>query len=91
MDELRAEIDRIDLELVALLAERAAFIDRAVELKRVGGLPARAAARIDQVIANARDAATARGLDPELVTALWRQLVEWSVVCEERELGTRVP
>jgi isochorismate pyruvate lyase len=26
-------------------------------------------------------------LDPELVEALWRQLVEWSIAREERLLG----
>ena len=34
MAELRAEIDRLDRELVALLARRAGYIDRAVAVKR---------------------------------------------------------
>jgi len=41
MAQLRAQIDQIDKELVALLALRAKHIDRAIELKPGEGLPAR--------------------------------------------------
>ena len=41
MADIRAEIDRIDAGLVRLLAERAAYIDRAAVIKAVAGLPAR--------------------------------------------------
>jgi isochorismate pyruvate lyase len=34
MAELRAEIDRLDRELVALLARRAGYIDRAAAVRR---------------------------------------------------------
>lgn len=87
MDELRAEIDRIDAELVALLVRRAACIDRAVVLKRAAGLPARIDARVEEVLAKVRAAAEADGLSPALVEALWRRLIEWSIGREERALG----
>jgi isochorismate pyruvate lyase len=89
MDELRAEIDRIDRDLVALLARRAGYVDRAVELKRAAGLPARIDARVDEVVANARAAAAAGGLDPDLAAALWDRIVEWSIAREERALERR--
>jgi isochorismate pyruvate lyase len=87
MDELRGEIDRIDRALVALLARRAACIDRAIELKRAAGLPARIEARVEEVAANARAAAEAEGLDGPAVEALWRRIIEWSIAREERVLG----
>jgi isochorismate pyruvate lyase len=87
LDELRIEIDHIDRELVALLARRARCIDRAVTLKRAAGLPARIDSRIAQVLANARSSAMGSGLDPDLVTAIWRQVIEWSVAREERVLA----
>jgi isochorismate pyruvate lyase len=87
MDELRVEIDRIDRELVALLARRAACIDRAAELKRAAGLPARIEERVDEVLANARAAAGAQALDAALVGRLWREIVEWSIAREERALA----
>ena len=34
MDHVRAEIDRIDVELVSLIAERFAYVDRAWQFKK---------------------------------------------------------
>jgi len=41
MATLRAQIDSIDVELIALLVTRSRYIDRAVDLKKIEGLPAR--------------------------------------------------
>ena len=90
MDELRGEIDRIDAELVALIARRVACIDRAVELKRAAGLPARIAPRVEAVAGNARAAAAAWGLDADAVEALWRTIIEWSIAREAVSLGDPV-
>ncbi len=87
MAPIRADIDRIDRELVALLARRASCIDRAIAVKRDAGLPARIDTRVDEVIDNARATAAREGLDPELVAALWRRLVEWSIAREETALA----
>jgi isochorismate pyruvate lyase len=87
MRELRRQIDRLDRELVARLAERARYIDRAAELKPGEGLPARIEARVEEVVANVRREAAAVGLDAALAEALWRQLIEWSIAREDRVLG----
>lgn len=87
MAELRAAIDALDAEIPALLARRAACIDRAVELKRAGGLPARIEARVGEVRANDRHNAAAAGLDPDFADRLWSEIVEWSIAREERMLG----
>ncbi|GAA0289897.1 chorismate mutase [Rhodovulum strictum] len=87
MEELRAQIDALDGDLVARLAERARYIDRAAELKPAEGLPARIGPRIDEVIARVRARAAAEGLDPELVERLWRELIEWSIAREEVAMG----
>jgi isochorismate pyruvate lyase len=87
MPELRAEIDRLDRDLVALLARRAAFIDRAVEIKRDAGLPARIDERVEEVVARVRAAALAAGLDADLAEGLWRDLIEWSIAREAGALG----
>ncbi len=84
MEELRLQIDRLDLDLVALLAERAGYIDRAIALKTENGWPARIPERVEEVVMNARDTAEAQGLDPDLVEMLWRQLVDWSIAREAR-------
>ncbi len=60
MTEVRAGVDQVDRELVALLARRFAYMDAAARIK-----PARGAVRDEgrkaQVIANARAAAEAAG------------------------------
>ncbi len=86
MAELRSLIDGLDRELVALLATRAACIDRAIALKSQQGLPARIEDRVEQVVANVRAAARAEGLDEALAATLWREIVEWSITREERAL-----
>lgn len=86
MNDLREQIDRVDLALVALLAERVGYIDRAAEIKRVAGLPARIPARVAQVVANVRRAAVP-GFDPDMAEALWRDLIEWSIRREEAALA----
>ncbi len=87
MAELRAAIDALDGEIVALFARRAGYIDRAIELKPTEGMPARIGPRVEDVVDKVRAAAGARGLDPALAEAVWRQVIEWSIAREERILG----
>lgn len=91
MAPVRAEIDRLDRELVALLVARAACIDRAIAVKAAERLPARISPRVEEVVANVREAAAEGGLDVAFVEALWRQIIEWSIAREERALGSEVP
>lgn len=87
MRELRAEIDRLDHDLVQLLAERAGYIDRAAEIKADVDLPARIHPRVEEVVANVRTHAQTYGLPPDLVEKLWRRLIDWSIAREESHLG----
>ena len=87
MAELRSAIDALDRTLVSMLAERAAYIDRAAELKSQNGLPARIGARVEEVVENARKSAEESGMDPDITEAIWRQLIDWSIAREEKILG----
>ena len=87
MPELRDQIDALDAEIVALLAERAAYIDRAITLKPALGWPARIPDRVEEVVGKVRGTAEAKGLDPDLAEALWRRLIDWSIAREERQMG----
>ncbi len=86
MDQVRIEIDRIDEELVALIAERLTYVDRAWQFKKT---PADATVpwRIQQVVDKVRARAENTGLPPELVEALWRQMIGWFIQYEETKLG----
>lgn len=87
MAELRVQIDAIDVELITLLVTRSRYIDRAVDLKKIEGLPARTTDRVAEVLAKVQATATELGLDPDLARLLWSELIEWSIQREIQELG----
>ena len=79
MDELRHQIDKLDVKIIELLANRSKFIDRATELKKSNGMPARIPERIESVVSNARNVAEELDLDADLVEKIWRILIDWSI------------
>ncbi len=87
MADLRAQIDRIDVDLIKRLANRSRYIDRAVDLKRIEGLPARTTDRVAEVLDKVGSTASEQGLDPDLARKLWTELIEWSIQLESKELG----
>ena len=86
MPALRARIDALDEQIVTLLAERSALIDRAARIKARDGLPARIDARVEEVVANARRHAADAGLSPDLIEDIWRKLIEAAIAQEDRHL-----
>ena len=91
MGQVRAEIDRIDVALVDLIAERFYYVDRAWQLKQAAGTEgATVPWRIQQVIDKVRARAASRGLPPEMVDmvgAQWRNMIGWFIQYEEEKLS----
>ncbi|AVO39634.1 chorismate mutase [Pukyongiella litopenaei] len=87
MQALRTQIDRLDKDLVAMLALRARYIDRAAELKPGEGLPANIPDRVDAVLDNVRASADGAGLDPDLAEQVWRLLIGWAIERETVAMG----
>jgi len=81
MAELRAEIDRLDRELVAMLAQRQRYIERAAEIKQDRAV-VRDEARIEDVVAKVLVAARKAGLDPKIAEPVWRLLIERCIAHE---------
>jgi isochorismate pyruvate lyase len=81
MAEVRAGVDQVDRELIALLRRRFDYMDAAARIKPERGA-VRDEARKAQVIANAREAASAAGLPAGAVADLWDDLVEASIAYE---------
>lgn len=81
MREVRAGVDQLDRELVALLARRFAYMDAAARIKPERG-HVRDEARKAEVIANACAEAARLGVPEAVVGALWEQLVEASIAYE---------
>jgi isochorismate pyruvate lyase len=88
MADLRIQIDALDEELIRLLALRSGYIDRAVDLKKIEGLPARTTDRVAEVLGKVRSLAAAHDLDPALAETLWGELIEWGIQRELKELDT---
>lgn len=86
MPTLRDQIDALDRELVGLLKKRAGYIDRAVEIKREIGLPARIPDRVEEVVSRVRAESAKQDLDADLAEFLWRHLINWSIDREAREI-----
>ena len=87
MDDIRANIDRIDADLMALFSERWSFIRRAAEIKAECGLPADIPARVAEVRDNARRNATTHSLDPDFYDRLWSDLIQQAIAYEKSQLG----
>jgi len=87
---VRVEIDRIDQAMVDLICERFAYVDRAWQLKNAPA-DARVPWRIQQVIDKVKARAAENDLPPELVEALWRQMIGWFIQYEEERLRKSGP
>jgi isochorismate pyruvate lyase len=81
MAEVRAGVDHVDRELVAMIARRFGYINAASRIK-----PEREAVRDEtrkaQVIANVRAHARGAGIPEDVIAALWDRLIESSIAYE---------
>ncbi len=75
MDEVRAEIDRIDRQLVRLLAKRQAYIEAAARIKDLES-EVRLEWRIEDVVSKVLAAAHREGLSKRIAEPVWRELIE---------------
>ncbi|MBU0824455.1 MAG: chorismate mutase [Alphaproteobacteria bacterium] len=81
MTDVRAGVDQVDRELVALLVRRFGYMDAAARIKSDRGT-VRDEARKAQVLDNVAHEAAAAGLSPERLRAVWNELVEQSIAHE---------
>ena len=81
MAEVRAGVDQVDRELVALLVRRFGYMDAAARIKADRGT-VRDEARKTEVLDNVARAAAAAGLEPARLRAVWNELVEQSIAYE---------
>ncbi|MEX2642697.1 MAG: chorismate mutase [Acetobacterales bacterium] len=88
LEDIRREIDRIDRQVVRLLAERQGYVGRAADFK-----PTRAAVvvpeRIEAIVAAMRERAAEHGADPDLMGEIYRDMITRFIAFEEREWDKR--
>ena len=78
MAELRSAIDTLDARLVALLAVRQAYIERAAQLK-TDRTQVRDPERIEDVVSKVIAEGRRTGLSAEIAEPVWRTLIEASI------------
>ena len=81
MTEVRTAIDAIDQEIVALIADRLYFIEEAARIKS-DREKVRDDIRVVEVLAKVRAVARAKGIDSDLVSNVYRELIERSIAHE---------
>lgn len=74
LQEVRAEIDRIDREIVAALGQRFAYVKAAAKFK-TSEASVKASDRFNAMLAERREWAAAAGLNPDVIEKLYRDMV----------------
>lgn len=87
-DDVRAEIDRIDQQLLGLLAERHRYVTRMAEIK-TDPHEAYDPARIEAIITRVRSRSVDLELDEDQAELLWRTLIDWNVNYEKGIIAAR--
>ena len=74
LEEVRDNIDRLDQQIVTLLAERGRFVSQAARFKKdTDGV--KAPQRVEQVIAKVRGLAESVGASPEVTEQVYRAMI----------------
>lgn len=86
LEEVRANIDRIDDAIIRLIAERGTFVAQAAAFKKdADGV--RDTARVEKVLQKVRAKAADYGADADMTEALYREMICRFVEMELREFA----
>lgn len=78
MAEIRHEIDRIDQQVISLIGERYQFVKAAAKFKKTAD-QVQANSRFESMLRQRREWAKECGLQPDVIEALYRDLVGWFI------------
>lgn len=84
LEEVRANIDRIDNEIIKLIAERGGYVVQASGFKK-NEEGVRDTNRVEKVIQKVREKATLYGANEDMVEALYREMIHRFVSMEMKE------
>lgn len=88
IEEVRSNIDRIDDEIIKLLAERTGYVAQVVNFKKTTD-DVQAPDRKEAVIQNVRSKAEKYGADPDMAEALYREMISRFIDMEMDNLRKR--
>ena len=81
MTDVRQQVDRIDAEIIALMAQRFACMDAAARIKQDRDV-VRDEVRKAAVLRNVKQLAAEAGIPVPTIAAIWEMLVETSISYE---------
>jgi isochorismate pyruvate lyase len=84
IEEVRQQIDRLDRQIVTLLAERGAYVRQAAGFKRNSG-EVRAPQRVEQVIGKVVALANELGADPIVIERVYLAMIDAFIAAELAE------
>lgn len=88
IEEVRENIDRIDREIIKLIAERKGFVLQAAAFKK-SAEGVKAPHRVEEVIRKVREKASEYGADPDMVEALYREMISRFIKMETDEFNNK--
>lgn len=84
LEEVRAKIDKIDNEIIKLIAERGTYVVQASNFKK-DEEGVKDTARVEKVIQKVREKAEMYGANQDMVEALYREMISRFVSMEMKE------
>ncbi len=87
-EDVRAELDRIDHDLLKLFAERHGYVTRMAEIK-TDPHEAHDPARIATILSKQRKRAEELGMDEDQAELIWKTLIDWNVNYEKGIIAAR--
>ena len=88
LEQVRENIDRIDTEIIKLIAERGTYVVQASAFKK-DEEGVKDTGRVEKVIAKVRTKAEEYGANPDMVEALYREMISRFVSMEMKEFNER--
>lgn len=88
LEQVRENIDRIDNEIIKLIAERGEYVAQAAAFKKSEDA-VRDNSRVEAVVKNARNKAEQLGADPDLIEAVFREMISRFISSEMSEFKGR--
>ena len=85
LEQLRAELSRLDVELLERVAQRQQLVAEIGRVKSAAGRGTRDYAREKEVLELARRTAAAVGVDPQIGEAIFRLLIRASLATQEQQ------
>ena len=88
LEDLRAQLDALDAQLVLLLKERAAVIRQVIQRKKASGLGPVDLKREEDMLTQIAERATSVGLDPQIATRILRAIIDAFTELEAEALNS---